>query len=72
MSLIKNVGSADKVIRIIVGIALIALAFLKLGGVATTGGVVATIVGVVLIVTAIVNFCPLYRILGMRTNKTIN
>lgn len=68
MNLTKNVGSADQVIRIIAGIALIALAFIKLGGIASTGGIVSAIVGVVLIVTAIMNFCPLYRILGMRTN----
>ena len=67
MNLTKNVGSVDQVIRIIAGIALIALAFIKLGGIASTGGIVAAIVGVVLILTAIINFCPLYRILGMST-----
>lgn len=68
MNLTKNVGSVDQVIRIIAGIALIALAFIKFGGIASTGGIVAAIVGVVLILTAIINFCPLYRILGMSTN----
>ena len=69
MNLNKNVGSTDKVIRIIAGVALLALAFWRLGGLASTGGVVAMVVGVVLILTAIINFCPMYRILGMRTNK---
>lgn len=69
MALIKNVGSTDQLIRIVAGVVLIALAFFKLGGFATAGGVVAVIVGAVLIVTAALNFCPLYRILGMRTTK---
>ena len=72
MSLIKNVGSADQAIRIIAGIVLVALAFLKLGGLASGGGIVAMVVGTVLILTAIINFCPLYRVLGMRTTKTEN
>ncbi len=72
MSFTKNVGSTDKTIRIIAGIALIALAFTMLGGFASIGGIVAAVVGAVLILTAIINFCPLYRILGMRTNKMSN
>lgn len=70
MALTKNIGSIDQIIRIVGGALLIALAFLKLGGFATVSGLVAAIIGVVLILTAVINFCPLYRILGMRTTKT--
>lgn len=69
MALGKNVGSTDKIIRILVGVVLLALAFVSLGGFATAGGVIATVVGVVLIATAVINFCPAYRLLGLRTNK---
>ena len=67
--MIKNVGSTDKVLRIVVGIVLVALAFLKLGGISSAGGIVAVVAGAVLILTAVVNFCPIYRIFGLRTFK---
>ncbi len=57
-----NVGSADRVIRIIVGLALVSLFFVLEGGARWLG-----LIGVVLIATAIINFCPLYRILGLST-----
>jgi len=69
MGLAANVGSADKIIRIVAGLALVALTFTMLGGLSSTMGLVALVVGVVLILTALINFCPLYRILGLRTNK---
>lgn len=57
-----NVGSADKVVRIIVGLALVSLFFVLEGGARWLG-----LIGVVLIATAIINFCPLYKILGLST-----
>ncbi len=72
MSLVKNVGSTDQAIRIVAGLVLIGLAFLKLGGFASTAGIVSTVVGVVLIATAVINFCPAYRLLGLRTTKSTN
>ncbi len=64
-----NIGQTDKIIRLLAGAVLLALAFLKLGGLATTAGIVAAVVGAVLIVTALINFCPAYGLLGLRTNK---
>lgn len=69
----KNVGSTDKKLRLFSGIVLLALAFLLLGGFSTTLGIVGIIVGVVLIATGTLNFCPAYRLLGIGTaakNKT--
>ncbi len=66
MSLIANVGSLDKILRIVAGVVLAGIALLKLDGTAT---LIALVVGIVLIVTAVINFCPLYRILGLRTTK---
>jgi hypothetical protein len=65
----KNVGSTDRIIRLITGVLFLTLPFvsgmslfdsisLKLGSV---------IVSAVLIGTALFNFCPLYRVLGIRT-----
>lgn len=55
-----NSGTADRAIRIIVGLALIALA--------ATGTVgVWGYIGVVPLLTGIVGFCPAYAMLGMNT-----
>lgn len=56
-----NVGGVDKVVRIVVGVALMAWA-------ATSGPVWAWI-GVVPLLTGLFNFCPLYALLGMSTCK---
>ncbi len=57
-----NVGTIDKVIRVIIGTALISLVFV---GPQTPWGWI----GVIPIVTALVSFCPLYTILGIKTCK---
>ena len=62
-----NVGSADRVIRILLGLVLIALPFVMAWG--TLGTVVSVLIGAVLVITALVRFCPAYRLLGIRTCK---
>jgi len=57
-----NVGTIDKIIRVIIGAALISLVFV---GPQTPWGWI----GVIPIVTALVSFCPLYAILGIKTCK---
>lgn len=57
-----NVGSTDRVIRILIGLALVAWAL-------STGPVWAWI-GVVPLATGIFQFCPLYTVLGVNTCKT--
>lgn len=57
-----NVGTIDRVLRIVVGIALIAMA--AMGTIGMWG-----YIGVVPLGTALIGFCPLYRILGMNTCK---
>lgn len=55
-----NVGTTDRIVRAVVGIALIA---------ATMAGWSAVwgLVGVVLLATAAVSFCPVYALLGKST-----
>jgi len=60
----RNVGSTDKTIRLIAGFLLLAVGIFVLGLGATTG-IVATAVGAILIVTGLINFCPLFKILGI-------
>ena len=61
----KNIGNTDRLIRLIAGIVLLALAvFAGLGGIWPwlTGGA-----GVVALATAALRFCPLYRLIGVNT-----
>lgn len=60
-----NVGNADRIVRALVGIALVAgwLLGWTEGGVAIALGVI----GVVLLATSAVRFCPLYRLFGAST-----
>lgn len=55
-----NVGSADRAARLLIGLALLALAFL---GPKTAWGYL----GIVPLATALVGSCPLYTLLGLST-----
>lgn len=57
-----NVGGIDKILRIVVGLALVAWAVL--------GGPVWAWIGVVPLGTGLIGFCPIYPILGMSTCPT--
>jgi hypothetical protein len=61
----NNLGSTDRVIRIILAIAAVALYFFNI----TSGtlGIVLVAAGAVLAITSFINFCPLYAILGIST-----
>jgi len=61
----KNVGSTDKIIRIIVGIALLAFGLIAVGS--TGFGILLMLVGVVLIATGALNFCPLFKLIGFNS-----
>ena len=69
----SNIGATDRLARIVVGIVLAAVGLATLGGLfglGTTVGAVATLLGVVLIVTGLVRVCLLYRLLGIDTSET--
>ena len=60
-----NMGTTDRAIRAIVGI--VAIAAWPLGLAEGTLGVIALVVGVVLIVTVLLRWCPPYDLLGINT-----
>ena len=60
-----NVGTPDRVVRVV--LALLALVGAFLAGASSALGIVLLVVAAVLVVTAAVGFCPLYRVLGMST-----
>jgi hypothetical protein len=55
-----NVGNTDRIIRIVIGLALLSLVFV---GPQTLWG----LVGLIPLGTAGFRFCPLYRVLGLST-----
>lgn len=54
-----NVGGIDKILRIVVGIALVAWAIL--------GGPVWAWIGVLPIITGVMGWCPAYTLIGLNT-----
>lgn len=54
-----NVGSIDRIVRILAGLALIAWAL--------TGGPVWAWIGVVPLATGVFKFCPAYSLIGLNT-----
>ncbi|GAA6177456.1 YgaP family membrane protein [Sulfitobacter pacificus] len=62
MELTTNVGSFDRILRIVIGAALIILTLT--GTIGIWGWI-----GVILLGTAFLRFCPLYRIIGVNTCK---
>ena len=57
-----NVGSLDRIIRVLVGLGLLALWFVLEGNLRFVA-----LVGLVPLFTAAVGYCPLYGLLGLRT-----
>ncbi|GIK21596.1 MAG: DUF2892 domain-containing protein [Ignavibacteriota bacterium] len=58
-----NIGKSDKVIRLVLGTVIILLGiYLK-----SWWG----IIGVVPIITALLNFCPVWKLLGISTRKKV-
>jgi Inner membrane protein YgaP-like, transmembrane domain len=64
----KNVGTIDRVVRAVIGVAAVIGAFSV--GLTSVWGIVLAVVAVIALVTAIVGFCPLYRLLGISTHTT--
>lgn len=59
-----NVGNVDRIIRIIVGLALLSMLFLVEGSLRWVG-----LVGIIPLGTAFMRFCPLYSIFRINTAK---
>ena len=62
-----NESNVDRIIRAVAGVVLLYLGF---GGVLGGGlAIVADVIGLVLLVTAAIGFCPLYAMLKISTLK---
>lgn len=65
----KNMGLADRIIRLLIAIAIAALYFTNT--ISGTGAIVLLIVAVIFAFTSFISFCPLYWPFGIRTTKKI-
>jgi len=63
----KNMGSKDKAIRTIIAIILAILYYTET--ITGTFGIVILIVAAVLLITSLMNFCPLYPLIKINTTK---
>ena len=55
-----NIGKIDRIIRMVIGVALLLLAF-------QLQSILLGIVGLVVLVTGVIKFCLLYKLLGINT-----
>ncbi len=60
MQLMRNLGKADRALRFVAGSALIILAATGIIGIWGW-------LGLIFVATAFLNFCPIYKILGLKT-----
>ncbi len=67
MNLSLNVGGLDRILRLIVGVALIALAYFGL--LSGTAAIVAYVIAAIALVTGLVRFCPVHALIGINTCK---
>lgn len=61
----KNMGSADRVIRLVLAAIFAALYFTN--AVTGTLGIVLLVLGAVFVLTSLISTCPLYSIFGIST-----
>ncbi|PSL19534.1 YgaP family membrane protein [Dyadobacter jiangsuensis] len=62
-----NLGNTDKIVRVLVFLGALVLYFMEV----TSGvfGITLIVIGAVLLLTSLLNYCPLYSILGISTKR---
>jgi len=58
----QNVGTFDRIARLILGIGLIGFALIAEGSISKFGWI-----GVIPLLTAFIGFCPIYTLIGVKT-----
>lgn len=64
----KNMGSTDKVVRIIIAAIIAVLYFTNV--ISGTLGLILLILAVIFVLTSLISFCPLYAPFGISTSKS--
>lgn len=63
----KNLGTADKIIRVLVAVIIAILYFT--GVVTGTLGIILMVLSIVFVLTSLVSVCPIYLALGLSSAK---
>ena len=63
----KNMGSADRIIRVIIA-AIVGILYFT-GSISGTLGIILLVLAVVFVLTSVISFCPLYAPFGIKTCK---
>ncbi|MBS1575223.1 MAG: DUF2892 domain-containing protein [Bacteroidetes bacterium] len=63
----KNMGSSDRVIRILIAVVIAGLYFSKL--ISGTAAIILFLVAGIFLLTSLLGSCPLYSVLGISTCK---
>ena len=66
----KNMGTADKIIRVIIAAAFLTLYFTKV--ISGTLGIVLIVLSGVFLLTSLISFCPFYSIFGISSKLKLN
>jgi len=64
----KNMGGADRIIRVLIAAVIAVLFFMKV--ITGTLGIVLLVLAGVFVLTSLISFCPLYLPFGIKTCKT--
>lgn len=64
----KNMGSADRIIRLLIAAVIAVLYYMDI--VSGTLGIVLLVVAGIFLLTSFISFCPLYAPFGLSTCKT--
>jgi Protein of unknown function (DUF2892) len=64
----KNMGMADRITRLVIAAIIAVLYFTNT--ITGTLGIVLLVIAGVFTLTSLINFCPLYTVLGINTCKT--
>jgi len=63
----RNMSNIDRLIRAIIAVLLV---YLYLGGLVTGAfGIILVVLGVILLITSVLGFCPIYALLKFSTRK---
>jgi len=63
----KNMSGVDKVVRILAAVVVLVLYFTSV--ISGTLAIILLILAGILVLTSVIGFCPLYRLIGLSTRK---
>ena len=67
MKIEQNMGIVDRVLRVVLAILIAVLYFT--GNLSSLAAIILGIIALIFVVTSLVGFCPLYKLIGISTRK---